>query len=214
MPTRRFTDQVLSCGHCGNRGRMDIKGEHKVTEGEECETGDGGTQFNYMGDSLYQMVACQACNGAMLIRAYGYDDTVGKFTITYPAVVQYPSTVPATIVEALNDAQNVRHVSANAYGAMAGRAIERICLENGCSKGTMNESIDALATANIIPKQLASLAHKLRIIRNFGAHGGITNLTANEVPVVEAILKAIVEYIYFAPELLAKAAELVKRLKT
>ena len=57
------------------------------------------------------------------------------------------------------------------------------------------------------------MAQKLRIIRNYGAHGGTADLTAAEVPVVQSVLRAIVEYIYLAPELLRDAERTANRLE-
>lgn len=211
--TKEKMTEVLYCGHCGNKGKMSIAGEYTQTHGEEVEIEDGEKHWAYDGETIHRMVVCQSCEGIMLVRAYAFHDKVKDFTTIYPASVQYPSSVPKQVAAALNDAKSVRHASANAYGVLAARAIERICADNGCSHDKMVDNINELAVKDVIPKQLAEMAHKLRVIRNHGAHGGSTDLSEAEVPVVEAILHAIVEYIYSAPELLKTAEQLVKKLK-
>jgi hypothetical protein len=51
------------------------------------------------------------------------------------------------------------------------------------------------------------------IFGNIGAHAGGAQLSENEVPVIDALCHAILEYVYGAPHLVALAQETLDRVK-
>ena len=57
-----------------------------------------------------------------------------------------------------------------------------------------------------IPAKLVDVAAGIRRLRNIGAHADLGELTEGELPVLDDLTRAILEYVYSAP-LLAKEAE-------
>jgi hypothetical protein len=55
--------------------------------------------------------------------------------------------------------------------------------------------------------------HGLRNFGNIGAHAGGVQLSENEVPVIDALCRAILEYVYGAPHLVALAQQTLDKVK-
>jgi hypothetical protein len=69
-----------------------------------------------------------------------------------------------------------------------------------------------LAQKGEIPNRLVEMAQKLRILRNIGAHASLGELTYAETPILEALCRAILEYVYTAPNLITKVEQRIKKL--
>jgi len=78
---------------------------------------------------------------------------------------------------------------------------------------TLNEKIKYLATKGEIPERLSQIAHSLRNLRNVGAHAELGELTLDELPVLDGPCRAILEYVYTAPQLLVRAEGHLSTLK-
>jgi hypothetical protein len=50
-------------------------------------------------------------------------------------------------------------------------------------------------------------------MRNIGAHAAGVQLSENEVPVIDALCRAILEYVYGAPHLVALAQQTLDKVK-
>ena len=70
-----------------------------------------------------------------------------------------------------------------------------------------------LANKNEIPNKLVDVAKGLKDFGNIGAHAGIGELTKKEIPIVEMLTRAILEYIYTAPYLATLAENKLKSIK-
>lgn len=202
---------VLHCEGCGNDGLMSIKAEYIKTDIVENED-EGHRYQDYDGESIYHIVVCPVCDEVMFVRAWAWHERVKPFVTLYPPTVEYSKDIPDEIVVAMKDAASVRQRSPNAYGVMAGRAIEKICRHMGCSGDRLVDNINELVRMGKVPDMLGSMAHKIRHFRNRGAHGGEGDLTSEEASVIEAILRVIVEYIYSGPALLDTAGRLASKL--
>ena len=93
-------------------------------------------------------------------------------------------------------AQKVASMSPNAYAVLLGRVLDCVCAERGAKGSTLAEKLNDLASREEIPKQLADMAYKLRQLRNVGAHADLGALTKEEIPVLEALCSAVLEYVY------------------
>ena len=88
--------------------------------------------------------------------------------------------------------------------------------EQGQKSGQLFQ--EQLAKRGEIPLKLVDVVSNLREFRNVGAHATLGELSATDVPLLDDLAKAILEYVYSAP-FLAKRAEdrlsqLTKRKKT
>ena len=70
-----------------------------------------------------------------------------------------------------------------------------------------------LAAKNEIPDKLVKVASGLKDFGNIGAHAGSGDLTEKEIPILNALCSAILEYVYSAPHLATIAENKLKTIK-
>jgi hypothetical protein len=73
--------------------------------------------------------------------------------------------------------------------------------------------LTSLAEKCEIPTRLTEMAQQLRQLRNIGAHADLGKLTPAEVPVLDDLCRAILEYVYTAPKLIEQVELRLKELK-
>ena len=78
---------------------------------------------------------------------------------------------------------------------------------------SLSEKLNDLASKGEIPQKLVDVASSLRQLRNVGAHATLGELTDKEIPLLDDLCKAILEYVYSAPFLVKKAEESLLQLK-
>lgn len=209
----RFTS-LLTCGHCGNSAPMTIatsffdKTTHEDTSGERWDTGN-----------VYELLRCPAC-GAMSLRTYfwheGWMETEEDITYKtlYPSELRIPLGLPRGIEKAFLAATKVRSIDANAYGVLIGRVMEMVCADRSATGRFLSHKLADLAKKGEIPAKLVDVATSLAALRNVGAHFDLGELTPQEVPIVEDLCKALLDYVYTAPFLAQKAQDALNKLKT
>jgi hypothetical protein len=121
--------------------------------------------------------------------------------------------LPPEIERAYTAASAVKGIEAHAFAVLARRLLEMICLDKGAQGRSLFEQLKSLAQTGVIPQQLIDIAKRLRNFGNIGAHAAEVQLSENEVPVIDALCRAILEYVYGAPYLVALAQETLDRLK-
>jgi len=70
-----------------------------------------------------------------------------------------------------------------------------------------------LADKDEIPSKLVKVAAGIRKLRNIGAHADLGELTESDLPVLDELTRAILEYVYTAPLLATEAEERFAKLK-
>jgi hypothetical protein len=133
--------------------------------------------------------------------------------VLYPVKRDAPSGVPAKISKAYNAANRVRAADANAYGVLLRRVLELVCLDRNAAGRDLNSKLADLAQKGEIPNKLVGVAKGLRQLGNVGAHATLGELTPEEIPVLDDLCRAILEYVYSAPSLAQCAEERLKRLQ-
>lgn len=194
------------CEHCQNKAPMAIVARHSQTENKltsfggcflECETG-----------YVYELLSCPSCERPIL-RQYFYnseyfpDDAV--ITTLYPSSSNSVEALPEQIQRAFDAAQSVKKIDANAFGVLLGRLLEMICDDQQGTGDTLHKKIESLATLGKIPDKLKDIATGLKDLRNVGAHSSLGELTEAEVPIMDELARAIIEYVYIAPALAEQA---------
>src|SRR5664280_1434744 len=210
------SDKVLltsatRCCHCGNVAPMTIAASFSDTVIDEDDVGppvEHGT--------IYELLKCPACK-EILLRSYFWHDMMeseGEVTFKplYPFDVRMPLGLPEPIEKAYRAAIKVRSIDANAFGVLVGRVVEMVCSDRGASGHTLHDKLKDLASRGDIPSKLVDVANKLRALRNVGAHAELGELTPEEVPIMEDLCRAILDYIFTAPYLAQRAEEILSRL--
>src|SRR5439155_23371991 len=134
------------------------------------------------------------------------------FKALYPFDARLPLGLPEPIEKAYRAANKVKSIDANAFGVLIGRVVEMVCGDRGASGRTLYDRLKDLASRGEIPSKLVDVADKLRALRNVGAHAELGELTPAEVPIVEDLCRAILDYIYTAPYLAQRAEASLSRL--
>ena len=208
------TSKLISCRNCGNISRMEIIGNVDNTET------DVDPEYGPMGEygTIYSVLKCPACEKINIV-SYDWHDGIESedeisYDFLYPQESKYPIGLPEEILSAYKAAEKVKSIDVNAYAILMRRLLELVCLDRKASSGTLATMLKELADKNEIPTKLVSVAKGLKNFGNIGAHAGIGRLTKQEIPIVNSLSKAILEYVYSAPYLATKAEEKLNQIKS
>lgn len=169
---------------------------------------DKGTYMQWDAGPIHELLVCPVCSGVSL-RRYSWHDMMDPdeivVEIVYPLPDQVPAGLPPKIQSEFEAALLVRQASPNAYGVLLGRLLELVCDERGAIKGSLTIRLKDLCERGEIPAKLVEVATALENLRHVGAHAWIGELTAAEVPILDNLCKALLEYVYGAPHLVEEA---------
>jgi hypothetical protein len=209
--TERFSG-AIKCGHCGNVAPMRVIGTASNTQRHEEDDG-----FTWEAGTIYEVLLCPACDEVTLLGGQWHDgmDDPSEWspTVLFPPERHRVAGLPKQVRMEYEAAQKAASISPNAYAVLLGRVLDCVCADRGANGGTLAEKLNDLASRDEIPKQLAEMAHKLRQLRNVAAHADLGALTKEEIPVLEALCRAVLEYVYAAPLLLKAVEERLGKIK-
>jgi uncharacterized protein DUF4145 len=210
---KSFTASI-KCGHCQNTAPMEIVA-HSSTVREFTDDRSGES---WEAGKVYELSECPACHN-MTLRSYDWhsghmDGSDIEYKVLYPVGEKGPRGLPAKIDAEYQAAHKVRNIDANAYGVLLGRVLDLVCEDRSASGQTLDQKLKTLAENNEIPSKLVDVAAGVRKLRNIGAHADLGGLTAAELPVLDDLTRAILEYVYSAPFLAREAEERLAKLRT
>jgi uncharacterized protein YbaR (Trm112 family) len=203
----------MKCGHCANRAPMERVATYSGVK--EHTANDGAWGINWSAGPIYEMLVCPACEGVTLTK-FNFNDVDPEEIdneVLYPIDDSLPAGLPSSVAKAYEAARLVRNIDANAFGVLLGRVLELVCHDRSASGRSLSEQLHDLAAKGEIPAKLVEVANGLRGMRNIGAHPSLGELTQAEVPILDDLARAILEYVYSAPLLAQKAAERMAKLK-
>jgi hypothetical protein len=179
---------------------------------------DDSSGESWEAGAVYDLIKCPACDN-MTLRSYdwhsGYmDGSDIEYKVLYPLGGKVLRGLPRKIEAAYQAAHKVRNIDANAYGVLLGRVLDFVCEDRNASGKTLDQKLKSLAANIEIPSKLVDVAAGIRKLRNIGAHANLGELTAAELPVLDDLTRAILEYVYSAPFLAREAEERLAKLKT
>lgn len=217
---------VITCGHCGNRGPMRILTKHtesdeiKASDIEKAVTDYGTFDVDY-GFSIdfgvtYELLQCCACNKETLRKISwhdGYNPDQWLLDVLYPQSESLKNSLPEAVEKSYRAALRIKNIDTNAFAVLLGRALDLVCIDRQASGESLFERIKDLASRGEIPDKLTTMAHQLRQLRNIGAHADLGDLTKDEIPVLQSLCEAILEYVYQAPALVERVARRIEELK-
>lgn len=207
---KRFAT-AIKCEHCNNTAPMEIVAQYSQMASIEEVPGYLFDQGN-----VYGLLVCPACN-EITLRSYFWhevmDDDDVKLKTLYPSGSRMPQGLPDKIMRAYEAALRVRSVDPNAYAVLARRLLEMLC-EDRCAQGRdLFQKLSDLASKGEIPNKLVGVANGLRSMGNIGAHATLGELTPAEIPILDDLTRAILEYVYSAPALAQQAEDRLNQLK-
>jgi hypothetical protein len=80
-------------------------------------------------------------------------------------------------------------------------------------KGSLFERLNGLVENNEIPPVLSEMSDVIRLIGNIGAHASQQNVKPGHVKIIDEFFRAIIEYVYVAPQKIMKLKNQLKVLK-
>lgn len=211
---KQFTG-TLRCIHCSNQAPMEIVSTFSKVQthlAEELMEGE------YEAGDVYELLLCPACNDITLRKYFYHECWVSEHgdepNVLYPVKKDIPSGLPSRIAQAYEAAIKVRGIDANAYGGLLRRLLELVCMDRKAEGKTLYDQLKSLAQTGEIPQKLIGVVHGLRQLGNVGAHPNSGDLTSAELPVLDGLCRAVLEYVYSAPLLARKAEEKLAKLQT
>lgn len=212
MTEKKFSSP-LTCAYCRNKAPMLIAAEYSriQTHGHEQSmmTWDEGY--------FWETLECPACDQILFRKGYWHeyrsDDSGPKYTILYPTGSELIRGLPENLSKAYAAAQKIKAIDSNAFAVLLGRVLDLVCIDKGAVGDSLFKRLEDIADKGVMPHQLAELAHALRHLRNIGAHADLGELTTAEIPILEDLSKAILEYVYSAPALVKQVQLKIDSLK-
>jgi hypothetical protein len=89
-----------------------------------------------------------------------------------------------------------------------------VVIDQKASGTTLFERLESLSKSGTIPKRISDVGHKLRKLRNVGAHAELGELTPEEVPILDHLCRAVLEYVYSLPALVDNAEKCLQDLQS
>lgn len=214
MSKNKDLSKITSCGHCFNISAMPTIGY--ITRDDEYEDADYGRVVGESG-TTYCVLECPACKKINIVN-YDWHDSMEsddeiEYNLLYPMNQKYPLGLPEKILTAYKAAEKVKTIDVNAYAILMRRMLELVCIDRNAKQGTLANMLKDLADKNEIPQKLVNVAKGLKDFGNIGAHAGSGELSEKEIPILNALSKAILEYIYSAPYLATLAEKQLERVK-
>lgn len=205
--------KIITCGFCNNVARMEIIG----TVNDTNQDFDPEYGYSPENGTIYEVNRCPKCQNANIV-CYGWHDGMDSeeeiiYETLYPINKDAPIGLPEEIKSTYQAAEQVKSINVNAYAILMRRLLELVCIDRAAKGKILAKMLQDLADRNEIPEKLVDVAKGLKDFGNIGAHGGIGELTKKEIPIVESLTRAILEYIYSAPYLATLAENKLKQIK-
>ncbi len=200
----------LTCGHCGVSAPMRIM---CLASNIEIFTDEFDPQIAAAG-MHYELLLCVSCEDVTLRSTYSDSVCPGGYPweYVYPKVDIELAGIPHDVACAYEAARRVRRVDANAYGVLLGRVLEMVCADRGATGDTLHKQIQNLQSKGEIPERVVSVATALKSLRNVGAHYSAGELDNRHLPILDALVKSVLEYVYTAPQLVRQAEDAMKEV--
>ncbi len=215
---KREITGFLTCSHCGNHAPMDIVVDYYLSTKSTYD--DPEDEYYHRHDPeqgyRFKLLLCLACKEVTIWKYFEadfIDDEEIKIELIYPADKFKLLGLPYQIQKAYEISLKVRVIDANAYAVLLGRVLEMVCEDRKATGKNLYDKLKDLATKGEIPEKLVGVAHNLRHLRNVGAHASLGELTRDEIPILDDLCRAILEYVYSATYLAKKAEQRVEQLK-
>lgn len=200
------------CYHCGNICPMEVVSRYGQVK-THC---DERHNIEWDAGTIYEILLCPACAGILLERFHYHSGINSEGTepaVLWPVREAEILGLPDRVRNAHEAAKKVKAVDTNAFGVLLRRLLEIVCNDQKASGRTLDEKLQDLVKRGDLPVKLANLAGSLRKMGNIAAHDSDVELSEEEVPYLDALSRAVLEFVYHAPALLREVDDRLSRLK-
>ncbi|HKO38073.1 MAG TPA: DUF4145 domain-containing protein [Solirubrobacterales bacterium] len=189
-----------NCGHCGNQASLEKVESVELTRWtQEVDTYGQMSFVRYI-----DVDRCSVCK----------DVTIWKFTWAedwgealserrlYPSSRDH-SALPPKVRQRLEAADRVRKFDPGLYAVAIRRMLETVFNEQGAEGRDLFHKAKDLVSKEQLPPKIAVAVSHLRDIGKYGAHDEEIEVSANDVPLIEDLANAVLEFVYRAPAAIA-----------
>ena len=167
-------------------------------------------------DATFVVAVCLACDRPLIYHIIndnvdGVQNWFQEAGLVWPDESRLHRSVPQAIRDCYSEAYPIIHLAPSAFAGQIRRALEFLCKDKGAAGRNLAQQVEWLATQQMIPGSLATMAASLRIFGNVAVHATEKKITREEAWALDGFFRSIVEYVYVAP---AKLLEFEKRLTT
>lgn len=206
--------RISFCPHCSNRAPHRLV---HIQEGEEVElfyTIDGEERTNEWMETYY-IAICETCERPLVYLAEKsrHEEDFSDAHRIWPVSGLDPA-VPKIVGKCYQEAASIKNRAPNAFAGQIRRALEALCDNRGAKKGTLHIRLKELADKGEIPPILAEMTDVLRLIGNVGVHSVSQSVELYQVNAIDEFFRAVVEYVYVAPEKVKRFREQMEWFKT
>lgn len=196
----------VDCRHCGNKGTMQTVAQARQTKDHE-DNNDPMFPIQWEAGNIYCTLRCYTCGGLTFYQFSVHTGTDPEYIdrsydqTLYPVEGESPMGLPPIIQREWDAAIRVKRVSPNAFAVLLGRVLDQICIDHKAEGKFLHNRIDHLVSSGALPESLKQVAHGLKDLRNFGAHGNLGDLDPKDAPLLESLCRALLMYLYTVPAL-------------
>jgi len=196
-------DQILlNCYHCGNKGLLNIVGQHEERFGGPI-TDPAGNQIDFEIEETfsYFLLSCPACRSVVLYQRDTDETMCGTYNdkILYPRNTTDLDGVPENIKRAFESAVKVESISEEICLLSLRRTLEMICKEKSAVGKSLPAMIKDLVDKKIMPEALNDACSIIRVLGNEAAHADKSSVAKHDVEEVIGFVETIIDYIYSLP---------------
>jgi len=200
------------CGHCGNSVRFKVIFEdfsQLQTHTYEIEALLGTMEDSTTRGWIYRLLLCSACKQITFERLFSVDGEPEESQFLFPQPFDIPDGLPEKVGKEYAAALKERLRNPNGYASLLGRTLDAICSDRGISTKYENGKPKFLTARleELIQKEGLVPVGGIVNLRNVAAHADLGNLLAEDIPLLEALVRYILDHLYIVPAINQKALE-------
>lgn len=216
MNIKDLREQVHTCFHCGNTGKMNYIGK-SGWEYEEAKTDRFGRIFGHtlIEHEDWLVFECPVCNKPVVISEYVFDvaGTPPERKIEYPTIAVSPEGVPKEIYSAYESAVKTKGIDYSICLLSLRRVLEMICKEKCAVGRDLEKKIDDLIERKILPPMIGDACWIIRQMGNDAAHADKVDVYAYDVEQVIGYVSTVIDYLYSMPYRVSKMKQKIQERK-
>lgn len=166
-----------------------------------------GAPFDWDEGPFWELGKCTACGGIVLRKGYWHEylpeDAGPEYKWLYPSRPRKLLGLPKPIASAYSAAMKVKPIDAIAFGVLLGRVFDLICIDQQAKGKGFLERLQDIAAKGVIPLRLVEMVAGVRILGEMGPQADPGRLSTAEIPILEVLVNAILEYAYSASVMVA-----------
>lgn len=205
--------RIAFCPHCCNRAPQTAICMHTCTETVWFEPGDDRNDEEVEYDGTYFVATCETCQQVLLYWEVGDPANEGpsgpldyfrRSILVWPESAVPAGAVPASVTAIYAEAAAVKRLSPNSFAVQIRRALEAVCTDKGAYGHSLFEMLNELARRADLPPVLVEMSDVLRLLGNMGAHASDRTVRPSQVDALDEFFRAVIEYVYIAPDKLRR----------